>query len=99
MNQRLTRIKAAYPPTGYFVGMVTTFIYRCPMTGGEVEGHEVEDARPAPRPLRIYVAERCPACTGLHIVNPRTGALLSQEAPAFTRLRATEPRASLQMAH
>jgi hypothetical protein len=65
-----------------------SFTYRCPATGYVVEGFEridvTVDGAPAERPLRTYVAERCPACTGMHIVNPETGALLSQEAGLFT---------------
>jgi hypothetical protein len=64
---------------------VMRFIYRCPATGYRVEGLERTDVEPAARPLKTYVAERCPACTGLHIVNPQTGALLSDEAGLFTR--------------
>ena len=63
---------------------MTSFTYRCPATGYVVEGLEKVDQAPAERALKTYVAERCPACTGLHIVNPETGALLSQETSQFT---------------
>jgi hypothetical protein len=62
---------------------MTSFTYRCPATGYMVEGLERIAPAPAERPLRTYVAEHCPACTGLHIVNPKTGALLSQETGRF----------------
>ncbi|MFO1079791.1 MAG: hypothetical protein U1E23_04085 [Reyranellaceae bacterium] len=81
---QLIGIKVAPGIEAHPVGM-NSFTYRCPSTGYQVEGHEVADIVPTTRPLKTYVAERCPACTGLHIVNPETGILLAQEAAAFTR--------------
>ena len=66
------------------ISNMMSFNYRCPATGYLVAGLERVDPAPAGRPLKTYVAERCPACTGLHIVNPETGALLSQEVGLFT---------------
>jgi hypothetical protein len=76
---KATSIAEAHP------ALMNSFTYRCPATGYRVEGHEVADVVPTARPLKTYVAERCPACTGLHIVNPETGILLAQEAAVFTR--------------
>jgi len=57
---------------------VHTFLFRCPLTGlrvqGRVEALELPD--------RGYVAQYCPACGGMHPVNPRTGKLMSEETGA-----------------
>lgn len=83
-SDELIRIKAAAGACRHPESM-HSFTYRCPSTGYRVEGHEIADVAPSTRPLKTYVAERCPACTGLHIVNPETGILLAQEAAVFTR--------------
>ena len=57
---------------------MVTFPYRCPATGYRLEGRQ--PAPTAPSPMVTYVAEHCPACGGLHIVNPATGKLMSEEA-------------------
>ena len=80
----LIGIKVGRPHPCHAISM-HSFTYRCPATGYQVEGHENADVVPSKRPLKTYVAERCPACTGLHIVNPETGILLAQEAALFTR--------------
>ncbi|MFZ5782053.1 MAG: hypothetical protein ACOY4R_17800 [Pseudomonadota bacterium] len=65
---------------------MSTFLYRCPGTGATVSGWQAESplapsAADTGRQL-LYVAERCPACGGLHIVNPATGRLLREESSA-----------------
>jgi len=65
---------------------MSTFLYRCPRTGATVSGWQAEPPLmpsdgEAGRQL-LYVAERCPACSGLHIVNPATGRLLLEESSA-----------------
>jgi hypothetical protein len=56
---------------------MVTFIYRCPATGYRLEGRQAAPA--AASPIVTYVAEHCVACGGLHIVNPATGRLMSEE--------------------
>ena len=53
------------------------FPYRCPTTGYRLEGRQTAPA--AASPMVTYVAEHCAACGGLHIVNPTTGRLMSEE--------------------
>ena len=66
---------------------MVTFFYRCPTTGAQVEGQHVESGPSPPGPLMTYVAVPCPACRGLHIVNPETGKLISEEmAPSSAPL-------------
>jgi hypothetical protein len=80
---------------------MSTFLYRCPRTGATVSGWQA-DPPPAPAsddaPPRqlLYVAERCPACGELHIVNPATGRLLSEESEsALRQIKAPAPHAPL----
>jgi hypothetical protein len=55
---------------------VRHFIFRCPVTGMNVQGTELIPNNEAP-----YIAQRCLACGGNHLVNPRNGKLLSEEQP------------------
>ena len=51
------------------------FLFRCPQTGLNVQGHmKAQDL-----PTQTYVMQNCPACGGMHLVNPRTGKLVSEE--------------------
>jgi hypothetical protein len=54
------------------------FLYRCPFTGLRVEGF---DCVRAPEEGEHYTAQSCQACRGVHLVNPRTGKLMSEEHP------------------
>ena len=51
------------------------FIYRCPKTGYNVQGSvsvaEVEG--------QTYVGQICLACNSLHLVDPRTGTLVTED--------------------
>jgi predicted RNA-binding Zn-ribbon protein involved in translation (DUF1610 family) len=58
---------------------MVTFFYRCPTTGCQLEGRQAAPASAAVSPLVTYVAESCPACGGLHIVNPATGRLMAED--------------------
>jgi hypothetical protein len=58
---------------------MVTFLYRCPTTGCQLEGRWAPPAPSAASPLVTYVAETCPACGGLHIVNPATGRKMSDD--------------------
>lgn len=44
------------------------FLFRCPETGAVVQGSTPEPVRPD-----HYVAEHCPACGGIHLIDPLTG--------------------------
>lgn len=44
------------------------FLFRCPATDLIVQG-SVEQIDPA----TSFVAQECPACGGIHLVDPRTG--------------------------
>jgi hypothetical protein len=55
------------------------FIFRCPTTGQRVQGlSELDDDTSDSR--RRYEGVLCLACQKVHIVNPATGRLLSEEA-------------------
>lgn len=54
-----------------------TFLYRCPRTSFQVQGH-VETELDGPD---RYVAMQCPMCSQMHLVNPLTGKLLTEEHP------------------
>ena len=58
---------------------MVTFFYRGPTTGCQLEGRQARPAPMAASPLVTYVAEFCPACGGLHIVNPATGKLMAED--------------------
>ena len=58
---------------------MVTFLYRCPTTGCQLEGRWAPPGPSAASPLVTYVAESCPACGGLHIVNPATGRMMSDD--------------------
>jgi hypothetical protein len=80
---------------------MSRFHYRCPTTGAAVAGWQADEPSPSiaarsgvpPAELQLlYIAERCPACAGLHIVNPATGRMLSDEAAAPLRqIKAPRP--------
>lgn len=54
---------------------MSTFVFRCPTTGYNVQGrHEQTEG-----PLPPYVGQHCLACGGLHAVNPRNGRLMAEE--------------------
>lgn len=66
--------------------MFTTrnFIYRCPTLDLNVQGTvAASDSDEG----RRYVGQRCPACGGLHLVNPDNGKLLAEEVAACARGR------------
>ena len=64
-----------------YVSVMFSFQFRCPATGMVVTGWQRETPAAVTGPHLVFVAERCPACGGLHIVNPSTGRLLAQEMP------------------
>lgn len=52
-----------------------TLIYRCPITGHNVQGWIAEDI-PADPAQQVFVSLRCTACSQMHAVNPATAAVL-----------------------
>jgi hypothetical protein len=59
--------------------MVGPFIFRCPATGLNVQ-HVFDDEAPETGDDRAYIGVRCLACTGIHLVNRKTGRLVSAGA-------------------
>jgi hypothetical protein len=50
---------------------MTAFIFRCPITGYNVQGHSAD---PTPDDdAATYHAVTCTACARVHLVNPKTG--------------------------
>ncbi len=56
---------------------VRHFIFRCPVTGLNVQGTQMG----ADSEEGHYVTQKCLACGGAHLVNPLNGKLLSEERP------------------
>jgi hypothetical protein len=52
-----------------------TLIFRCPITGHNVQGWIAEDI-PADPPQQLFVGLRCTACGQTHAVNPATAQVL-----------------------
>jgi len=59
--------------------MGRSFIFCCPTTGQKVQALSEWDDEPADDSRR-YQGVHCLACQMVHIVNPRTGRLMSEEA-------------------
>ena len=58
-------------------GDVRHFIFRCPVTGLNVQGTQMgADADQGP-----YTSQKCLACGGVHFVNSQSGKLRSEERP------------------
>ncbi len=51
--------------------MSTTFLYRCPITGYQVQGFLAD--YPAERNGHVYEAVTCVVCKRIHLVDPKTG--------------------------
>jgi hypothetical protein len=50
------------------------FLYRCPNTGLNVQGWVADD--PSEEEAETYQPVTCTICTGIHLVNPKTGKVL-----------------------
>lgn len=48
---------------------MTTFLYRCPKTGFNIQGWVAD----APAKAGAYVSVVCPLCNLVHLVDPQTG--------------------------
>ena len=71
----MIQIKAA-DGDGWPSRPVRHFIFRCPVTGLNIQG-TLQSAETEAH----YVAHACPACGGMHLVNPLSGKLMSEEHP------------------
>ena len=58
--------------------MGTPYIYRCPATGMRVQGFAEPDEAPQNGRIR-FVSVECAACGQIHLVDPVTGRLPSEE--------------------
>ena len=56
--------------------MADLIIFRCPLTGMDVQTSLEKQER---NPIRAYEAISCPACTRIHFINMTTGAVISQD--------------------
>ena len=52
-----------------------TLLFRCPITGHNVQGWVPEDTRADP-PHQVFISLRCSACGQTHAVNPATAEVL-----------------------
>lgn len=58
--------------------LMCNFLFRCPSTGMLVQGQVATSVDSTPE----YVGMTCLACAAVHLVNPRTGKLVSEEVPS-----------------
>jgi hypothetical protein len=56
--------------------MAITFVFRCPITGSNVQGFIAEEV---PSNGESFVSVECLACRRLHMVNPKTGSVFGQD--------------------
>ena len=56
---------------------MATFVYRCPATGLQVQGWTADD--PSENDGSPYRVVTCLMCKRIHLVNPATGKLSSEE--------------------
>ncbi|HTS40953.1 MAG TPA: hypothetical protein VMH84_10495 [Xanthobacteraceae bacterium] len=63
---------------------MTTFIFRCPKTGLNVQGFAADEppteraeSNPSADKTESYAAIVCTACRQTHLVNPKTGRVLT----------------------
>ena len=54
---------------------MSTVIFRCPITGQNVQGWIAEEMGVDP-PQQVFVSLQCTACGRTHAVNPATGEVL-----------------------
>ena len=55
------------------MGLMATFIYRCPATGLRVQGWIADDDEGSKEDEDTYQSVTCLACQRAHFVNPKTG--------------------------
>jgi hypothetical protein len=54
-----------------------TFLYRCPNTGQTVQGWSADEVPDGDD--NSYQSFTCVACTGVHLINLKTGKVLGEE--------------------
>ena len=59
------------------------FLYRCPVTQLNVQGAAPESAADD----GVYIPQSCPACGGVHIVDPLTGKGPESEKTGKSRIK------------
>lgn len=69
---------------------VRTFVFRCPTTGYNVQGRDEEGNGPLPS----FVGQHCLACSGLHVVDPRTGKGMRELRAVATGRKSSDPTSS-----
>jgi hypothetical protein len=57
---------------------MAAFLYRCPITGHNVQGFIADNA--ASPDDNVYEAVACTLCRGVHLVNPATGRVIGAES-------------------
>jgi len=57
--------------------MARTFLYRCPNTGKTVQGWSAEEVSDQ-HDDDAYQSVDCLACTGIHLINIKTGKVLGE---------------------
>jgi hypothetical protein len=58
--------------------MARPFLFCCPVTGMNVQGYSEAKKKPSDG-MRHYEGVHCTACRSVHIINPETGRLMSDE--------------------
>jgi hypothetical protein len=53
-----------------------TLIFRCPLTGYNVQGYFAEEPQAGPGAEQVFVSLRCTACGRTHLVDPASRAVL-----------------------
>jgi len=56
---------------------MATFVYRCPSTGLNVQGWTADE--PSDKDSGQYRTVTCTMCRRVHVVNPATGKLMSED--------------------
>ena len=56
---------------------MVTFVYRCPITGLQVQGWTTDGG--AENGKETYEGQHCPVCNRLHFVDPKRGVVLGVE--------------------
>jgi hypothetical protein len=64
---------------------MTTFLYRCPATGRNVQGFVVDSA--AVSDDSVYEAVTCALCRRVHLVNPKNSRVIASNLSSEDRTR------------
>jgi hypothetical protein len=58
---------------------MAAFLYRCPSTGRKVQGWLADDPTDTSADANDFQSLACLACTGVHLVNLKTGKVLGAD--------------------